>query len=318
MLTVRGEDADGDGGTRIGGDRITVGNLASTVDRCRGESGAEAIAGPSSPLVVYGDTSQDGVWYGGEPDSVKGHEFGPKPFDPFWKVPESENEDDEWLFPVADPYVFAGNDVIDASGLFSWITCTTSSCDLPTVGFTAYGGEGPAPGPNRDLMVAGDDTIFGEGAISYTAGRTTLARATVENAGWPQAAYDDIVFGDHGRVFQQVADPNEPDLRLKKIQTTAIASVRAVESRAFQNGGNDTTNGDLGRDLIVGGAGDDLGDGDEQDDLLFGDNIFLLRRVVEPALPTATDYTGAIDITSGRFRRATAPCRGDGGRRRST
>ena len=122
--------------------------------------------GPNSPLVVYGDTSQDAVWYSGEPFSVKGQEFGPKPFDPFWKVPESQNEDDEWLMPVADPYDFFGNDIIDASGLFSWIVCTTTACQLPSVGFTAYGGEG------NDLIIgsqagdhlaggSGDDTILG-------------------------------------------------------------------------------------------------------------------------------------------------------------
>ncbi|MCA1841353.1 MAG: hypothetical protein LC723_13695, partial [Actinobacteria bacterium] len=32
-----------------------------------------------SPLVVYGDTSQDGVWYGGDPHTLSLHNFGPKP-----------------------------------------------------------------------------------------------------------------------------------------------------------------------------------------------------------------------------------------------
>ena len=34
-------------------------------------------------------------------------------------IPDGENEDDEWVFPLADPYDYAGNDVIDASGLFA-------------------------------------------------------------------------------------------------------------------------------------------------------------------------------------------------------
>ena len=50
----------------------------------------------------------------GHPDDVLGYEFGPKPFDPFTQIPDAENEDDEWVFPLANPYDYAGNDVIDA------------------------------------------------------------------------------------------------------------------------------------------------------------------------------------------------------------
>jgi hypothetical protein len=97
-LTVWGYDADRDGGTRIGGDRIIVCNLSPDADEpCRGDSGTEQIAGPDSPLVVYGDTSQDAVWYSGESFSVKGQEFGPKPFDPFWKIGVGERGR-RWLF----------------------------------------------------------------------------------------------------------------------------------------------------------------------------------------------------------------------------
>ena len=32
-----------------------------------------------APLVIYGDTSQDGVWYGGDPSKQSLHNFGPKP-----------------------------------------------------------------------------------------------------------------------------------------------------------------------------------------------------------------------------------------------
>ena len=349
--------------------------------------GDEQIAGPDSPLVVYGDTSQDAVWYSGESFSVKGQEFGPKPFDPFYKVPESQNEDDEWLMPVADPYDFFGNDIIDASGLFSWITCNTTSCPLPTVGFTAYGGEGddliigsqagdhlaggsgndtilglrgtdhiygdgginvdiftrgltvesvnhspapsldprlipdpipvgldppikpgnftlaPAPALNRDFMAAGDDNIYGEGSISYTVGRTSISRSTVYNPYWTQTAYDDIIFGDHGTIFQQVADTNEPDPRLQKIQTTTIGSVRGIESRAYQNGGDDTINGNEGRDVHrrrrrrrhgrrrrAGRHG------------VRRQHLPARAGSVEPAFPIASDYTGTTNITSPRFQ----------------
>ena len=48
---------------RVGGDTIAV----------------TGGAGPTSPLVVYGDTSQDGVWYNGNPHALALHDFGAKP-----------------------------------------------------------------------------------------------------------------------------------------------------------------------------------------------------------------------------------------------
>jgi len=367
-LTVFGYDVNFDGGVRMGGDRITVCNQANLDDLCGGPDGSEKIAGPDSPLVVYGDTSQDGVWYGGQPSNIKGYEFGPKPFDPFYKIPDQENEDDEWVFPLANPFDFGGNDIIDASGLFA----SLSPHMLPSVGFTAYGGVGddliigsqagdhlaggsgddtilglrgtdhlygdsgvnvniltrgltistenstpaptldnrnpagdqtikPGPSLNADPLDAGRDLIYGEGAFSYYVDGETL-RTPQTILGGPQTAYDDVIFGDHGEVLQQVADTNQPDLRLQKVQTTTLASIRGIESRATQNGGDDAIFGNLGRDVIIAGAGHDLADGDEADDSLYGDNAFLTRRVVEPAFPTTTDYAGPFDITSPRYQ----------------
>ena len=61
------------------------------------------LGGPNSPLVVYGDTSQDGVWYCGHPATsrarVRRQAVRPVP-----KLPDGENEDDEWVFPLANPF----------------------------------------------------------------------------------------------------------------------------------------------------------------------------------------------------------------------
>ena len=140
--TVWGYRYDLAGGTRMGGDTIVV-----------GPAGGSVLGGPNSPLVVYGDTSQDGVWYSGDPTTVDGRDFGDKPFNPFTTVPDAENEDDEWVFPVANPFRYAGNDVIDARALFAG----TPAASLPTVGLTVYGG-------------AGDDTIIGSQAGDHLAG----------------------------------------------------------------------------------------------------------------------------------------------------
>jgi Ca2+-binding RTX toxin-like protein len=370
--TVFGFDPvfDSADGARMGGDRITLCSDTAVDDVGEPVECGDVLAGPDSPLVVYGDTSQDGVWYSGHAWDVLGAEFGPKPFDPFVSVPDGENEDDEWIHPLADPFKSHGNDIIDGSRLFADLVCDLTSCNLPTVGFTAYGGIGDdiiigsqtgdhlaggsgndlilglrgvdhiygdggvnvdihtralriadanasprpsldptigtngttvdpsAPSPVRDFMAAGRDEIYGEGEALLSVGSV----GTVDDIG-PQIAYDDVIFGDHGQVLQQVVDPNEPDTRLQKIQTTLLASIRFIESRAYQNGNDDTIFGNIGRDVIVAGSGHDMADGDEQDDLIFGDNVFLTRRVIgEPEFPANTDWTGIVDITSGRFQ----------------
>ena len=146
------------------------------------------LAGPDSPLVVYGDTSQDGVWYGGHPYDIKGYEFGPKPFDPFWKIPERRTR--------------------TTSGSSRWPTRSTSpattsstpaACSPSTrarrrcrrVGFTAYGGAG------NDLIIgsqagdhlaggSGDDTILGLRGVDHIYGDSGV------NVEHPHARPDDL------------------------------------------------------------------------------------------------------------------------------
>ena len=65
--------------------------------------------------------------------TCSGYEFGDKPFDPFTHLPDGENENDEWVFPLADPYNYAGNDIIDARALFAGLDTTLGGV-LPTVG----------------------------------------------------------------------------------------------------------------------------------------------------------------------------------------
>ena len=351
-------------GIMVGGDILTVCNRASTLFPIDANNDGTVdsyvgcdqthTAGPGSPLVVYGDTSQDGVWYSGTPGNTMGMEFGPKPFDPFTNIPDAQNEDDEWIFGLANPYARNGNDVIDGSGLFADLAPDA----LPTVGFTAYGGAGDdliigsqagdflaggsgddeirglrgadqiygdsginvnvltraldiattnrsplpdvtgagvipngttltpvvggQPGVVDDLQVAGRDLIYGEGAAGLG-----LGSFSVNVGSSPESAYDDIIFGDHGEVLQNVADPNEPDPRLQKIQTTQLSTVVMIRSRSLDKGADDVIFGGLGRDVIVGGAGNDMADGNQADDMIFGDAMELTR--------TPGDWT------SGRF-----------------
>ena len=360
-LTVTGFDPLVDGGTRMGGDTINVCQTAALAylgTPCAQSTPGGVVGGPTSPLVVYGDTSQDGTWYAGHAGDQLGYEFGPKPFDPLTYVPDAENEDDEWVFGLANPYPFAGNDIIDAHNLFTNVVCDSTCSNLPTVGITAYGGLGddlligsqtgdflaggsgddeirglrgadqiygdsgvnvdiltrrltidtvdasplptitgagalnngttiePYPSPVRDdMLVAGRDVLYGEGDGTYGA-----------PTGPQQPGFDDIVFGDHGAVLQNVADPNEPDERLQRIQTTRYApptpasgtsdcdrvlptgdTLCGIESRNLQTGDDDVIFGGDGRDVLIGGAGDDMVDGGAQDDFVFGDNMTMAR-----------------------------------------
>jgi len=354
-LTITGYDEYRQStGIMVGGDILTVCNRASTLFPIDANNDGIVdsyvacdqthTAGPGSSLVVYGDTSQDGIWYSGAPGNTLGMEFGPKPFDPFTHIPDAQNEDDEWVMGLANPYDYNGNDIIDGSGLFADL----APGSLPTVGFVAYGGAGDdliigsqagdflaggsgddeirglrgadqiygdsginvdiftraldiatanhsplptitgagvipngttltplvggQPGVVDDLQVAGRDLIYGEGAAGLGIGGFSV---NVGSA--PDSAYDDIIFGDHGEVLQNVADPNEPDQRLQKIQTTQLSTVVMIRSRSLDKGADDVIFGGLGRDVIVGGAGNDMADGNQADDMIFGDAMELTR-----------------------------------------
>src|SRR6185503_19178506 len=125
--------------------------------------------------------------------------------------------------------------------------------------------------PNADGLVAGNDLLLGDGADS-------TASAVADD-------FADVIFGDLGEVKQDVMvkkdttrTPLAGDLP-QRLQTTTIASLRDIESRALQNGGDDFIYGGLGRDILVGGPDNDAIDGGAQDDLVFGDNVTLLWRL---------------------------------------
>ncbi|WP_371054953.1 matrixin family metalloprotease [Rhodosalinus sp. K401] len=251
-VTVAGFNPRLDGGTRIGGDRFDI----------------TGGAGPDSPLVVYGDTSQDGVWYSGQPFSVLGADFGEKPFDPFPLLPDGDNEDDEWVFPLANPYSFAGNDIIDASALFAGL----DSADLPSVGITAYGG-------------VGDDLIIGSQAGDHLAGGS--GNDTIEG----QRGTDHI-YGDSGvnvDILTRALDIATVDLSPLPTLDPTVASDGTTLQPAPSPVRDDLTAGD---DVIYGdGPGSADGGATAPDeifrDILFGDHGVVIQTVEDPNLPPA-------------------------------
>jgi Ca2+-binding RTX toxin-like protein len=271
LVSVAVVDPQTPGTPRIGGDRITV----------------VVGGGPDSPLVIYGDTSQDGVWYSGHPGDVLGGDFGPKPFDVFPAVPD---EDERFEFPLADPFDFAGHDVIDASAIALHITAYGGAGDDRIIGSQA--GDFLAAGSGDDFVDGQDgiDQIYGDSGVNVDLIRRELSITTANASGAPNADGlvagkdtllgddgDDVIFGDHGRVDQDVlsatvgpAGYTRPLAKPQKIQTTL--RIQAIQTREPANGAADTIAGDLGIDRILGGNGADTITGDGGDDLILGDH----------------------------------------------
>ena len=192
------------------------------------------VAGPNSPLVVYGDTSQDGVWYGGHPYDVLGHEFGDKPFDPFTNLPDGENEDDEWVFPLANPYDLRRQRHHRRQRPVRR-TLRRDGATCRRVGFTAYGGAG------NDLIIgsqagdhlaggSGDDTILGQRGVDH-------------------------IYGDSGvnvNILTRGADDRDRQRQPARRRSTPTTLARATARRSSRCRRPSPTPLDAGRDLIYG------------------------------------------------------------------
>jgi Ca2+-binding RTX toxin-like protein len=298
-ISVFDPAATATGQVRVGGDTITV--LA-------GGGQGNGSPGPLSPLVVNGDTSQDGVWYSGDPTHQTVRNFGPKP------TTEPVGNSPDFYFPVAQGFELFGNDVIDASAVDAGLL----PGDLPTIGVTLYGGPGDdtitgsqagdilAGGSGNDLVhgQGGNDLVYGDSGVNVdvitrvltvpttttTSVCNTLDGVAVHcpNEDGLVAGHDviqgeggdDVVFGDHGKVVQDVQDVRvwlqDPsgaftltDPRLQRIQTTGV--LQHLQTVEQANGLGDTITGDDGNDLLLGGGGGDTIYGYAGNDLAFGD-----------------------------------------------
>ncbi|HTM84726.1 MAG TPA: hypothetical protein VL179_07450, partial [Mycobacterium sp.] len=212
---------------RIGGDHIFV---------LDGPGVGAGSPGPSSPLVIFGDTSQDGIWYSSDPSQQSGHLFGPKP------TIEPVGNAANFVFPLAQPFQYSGNDFLDASALDAGL----ASAELPSVGVTIYGGPGQdtilgsqagdilAGGSGDDLILGGRgrDLIYGDSGLNIDVITRVLTvpvvnTSTTPNADALRAGHDvligeglgsapstaagnsddqDVIFGDHGVIVQDVQE----------------------------------------------------------------------------------------------------------------
>ena len=65
--------------TPVNGSTLGTGATSATITELPVGAGPGQPYDSYAPLVIYGDTSQDGVWYGGDPHTQSLHNFGPKP-----------------------------------------------------------------------------------------------------------------------------------------------------------------------------------------------------------------------------------------------
>ncbi|MBA3348546.1 MAG: hypothetical protein H0T13_08305, partial [Actinobacteria bacterium] len=249
--------------TPTGADRITV----------NGGGGA------SSPLIIFGDTSQDGSFYDTVTAAITGR---------------------------AREFQYAGNDVIDAHNATQSVAIYGGAGDDVIIGSQA--GDHLAGGSGNDTIYGQDglDHIYGDSGFNLDLSKRLslstqiLSVATApgpdDNVARPGhfqtsdsliagndvlhgEGGDDLVFGDHG-VIAQVDGIN-------RVLTTG--DVIGLLSVRLNNSGSDVITGGDGQDVLIGGGAGDAIDGGTGDDLLFGDAVGLSLRA-------------AGDITTGRFQ----------------
>jgi Ca2+-binding RTX toxin-like protein len=275
-------------------DSFTVNaTLEGAITVVQGGAGDDTIdinggGGAASPLVVFGDTSQDGFYYDSTTGNITGRGrtyFG----------------DPVELFPVG------GDDTIDASDA--------------TLGVTIYGGVGNdvirggqagdhlAGGSGDDEIHggAGADHIYGDAGINVDlTTRLDLAGSVISVVNSDDSGLkdrdpltagddlihagtgDDIVFGDFGVITQSAG--------VQRI--TSTGSVERIESVNPGLGGVDTVFGNEGVDRVLGGGAGDVLSGNEDGDIVLGDHGVI-------------DYvTGDGDLATPDLVRATDPDQG--------
>ncbi|MBW6493254.1 MAG: hypothetical protein K0B16_01635 [Burkholderiaceae bacterium] len=240
------------------------------------------ITGSSSPLVVYGDTSQDGARYNGQSG-----------------VPSE-------LGIVFD---YAGNDTIDARASSQSVTIYGGAGDDTIWGSQAgdhlFGGSGD----DEIHAQGGADHVYGDSGINVDVNTRVITvvqvnTSTLDDHDGLVAGSDtiygdggnDIVFGDHGQIDQAAGT-------LRILTTGAVTRIATVEP---DNGAADTIYGGTGDDQILGGdEGDTISD-EAGHNIVFGDHGVIDYVIVDGDLTdidlieslSTTQYGGADTITT--------------------
>ena len=273
-----------------GDDSLTIDGTMAAPDGTRGPltlvhggGGSDTITingggGAGSPLVVFGDTSQDGSRYVGTSGVASVHAIAFN--NPGDDVIDARNatqsvtifggrgDDTIWGSQAGDHLAGGsghdtihgqdGDDIIYGDDGFNVHKTTVSipepNQDSGVIDRTLYDRElvtvfavsAPIPGfppDTHDTLTPGQDTLFGDGGA-------------------------DIEFGDFGLVTQTIAET-----------LLSTAGVIQVESKSNSDGADDTMYGNAGDDILIGNTGSDAIDGGLDKDLIFGDNVSLDRSL---------------------------------------
>ena len=268
----------GGGNTVGGGDTITVNGTAG---------------GAGAPLVVFGDTSQDGSYYNSNAALV----LAAYPYTNTIPNP-----------PLAGrQYANSGNDVINATAAAGTVAIYGGAGDDVITG-SAFG-DHLAGGSGNDTIygLGGDDHIYGDDGFNVDLSKrlslSTQILLVTNNAG---GTYDgltagldiinagtgnNIVIGDHGRI-DQLAGVN-------RILTTG--SVAAVMTRRPEDGAADNITSNGGNDVVLGGSGGDTIDAGDGSNVVIGDNGVVTYVAGALSEVVTSDFLlgGADNITSG-------------------
>jgi Ca2+-binding RTX toxin-like protein len=278
LTDANGDYFDVEGNTTnvpvIGGDTITV-------------------TGADSPLVIYGDTAQDGRRYDARPDL-------------------------NIFTGNAVTFANSGNDIIDASAISQSVTIYGGAGNDTIRG--SQGGDHLAGGSGNDVIYggSGNDHIYGDSGFNLTFNVQKNAEdeavvervLTVVTANESAAVTsdglvagtdkiyggdgDDVIFGDMGVVDQAY---------LKLLSTGNVTEIR---SERFSNGEADHIYGGNGNDIILGGNKGDEIDAGEGNNIVLGDEGWIKYNTdgnladidIIESLST-TMYGGVDTITTG-------------------
>ncbi|BCS96179.1 hypothetical protein DSLASN_18110 [Desulfoluna limicola] len=245
-----------------GDDTFTVTDTAEgTLTRVHGGGGSDHLiasggGGADAPLILLGDTTQDGHPYDSTSAEITGG---------------------------AREYIHAGDDVIDARGAAKSVIIYGGAGND-----TIWGSQGDdhiAGGSGNDVIhgQGGSDHIYGDSGFNIDVStRLSLAGQILTVVNTPSAGDNpeirddlmagadtldgdggsDILFGDYGVIGQTPGT--------QRILSTG--GVVGVDTVNLALGADDHLSGGSGNDLLLGGQGADRIDGGAGDNRIFGDN----------------------------------------------
>ena len=252
---------------------LPTGVTEGTITVVQGGGGDDTVTvtgggGDIAPLVVFGDTSQDGSFYNSTTAELTDYLNGVST-----------------IVPLAREFTNPGNDTIDASASSDFLTIYGGAGNDTIRGSTT--GDHIAGGSGADTIhgEGGDDHIYGDAGfnldLTQRLEQATLAESQVllvvnnDTATEPTRdglapgndiimgdAGSDIIFGDYGFITQAHFTQ----------RITTAGSVELIDSVNPASGGADIINGNQGVDRILGGFGADTIHGDEAGDIILGDS----------------------------------------------